>query len=264
MLRLFALLGKSVITTFSNAGELVLLTLNAFRMIFKKPFYTREFIGQLVHVGYDSLFVTLITAFSTGMVLALQMGVSLEARLTGVTQYVGGIVGLTMVRELGPVLTALVITGRVGSSITAEIGTMKVTEQIDALHTLSTNPTQYLVVPRLLSSIIMLPSLALISDLVGILGGALISNTVLGYSNALYFSNVLTFVGFDDINSGLIKSAFFGLIIAIVCCYQGFKTAGGAEGVGKSTTRAVVISMMAIIITDYVLTSILQVMFSLK
>jgi phospholipid/cholesterol/gamma-HCH transport system permease protein len=189
------------------------------------------------------------------MVLALQTGYTLERKLQGISQYLGGMVTLSMIRELGPVLTSLIVTGRVGSAMAAEIGTMRVTEQIDALETLATSPVKYLVVPRVLACLVMLPVLVIFSDAVGVFGGFIIASTRYGQSAGIYLDNAKTMVVLDDLFSGLFKSAFFGVIIATVSCYRGFHTTGGAEGVGRATTSAVVISSMCILIADYFLTA---------
>lgn len=214
------------------------------------------FFQQMEVIGVQSLLVVLITALFTGMVLALQASDSLEHVLKGITQFIGRTVALPFVRELAPVLTALIVTGRVGSAMAAEIGTMQVTEQIDALKTMGTNPVRYLGVPRLVACLVMVPLLTMIATVVGILGGYLVAGLTLGISAYTYFMDIPQMMGVWDVVKGLGKSPFFGAIIAITSCYQGFLTTGGAEGVGRSTTRAVVISSMLILISDYFLTAI--------
>jgi len=179
--------------------------------------------------------------------------------MSGSSIFIGSAVAISMFRELCPVLTALLLAGRVGSAIAAEIGTMKVTEQIDALITLSANPIQYLSVPRFLACLIMTPVLTVITDFVGVLGGAFVSFLALGITLGKYTDNVLQYLGLMDFLTGLFKSFFFGIEIAIISCYQGFSTTGGAEGVGKSTIQAVVKSSMAILISDYFLTYVLKI-----
>ena len=213
----------------------------------------------MVHVGYNSIPVVLITSLFTGMVFALQTGLSLEVKLKGTSQFVGGVLILALVRELSPVLTALIISRRIGSSIAAEIGTMQVTEQIDALKTLGTNPIQYLAVPRFLALTFMMPCLVLMSDFVGWLGGAFISISELEVPFMTYYYNSRDVLQIGDVVSGLIKSSFFGMIISTIGCYKGFSTIGGAEGVGKSTINSVVLASMLILISDYFLTSFLNV-----
>lgn len=215
----------------------------------------KETIEQMVEAGYNSIPVGLITALFTGMVLALQTGYILEKKLQGISQYLGGFVTLSMVRELGPVLTSLIVAGRVGSAMAAEIGTMKVTEQVDALETLATNPVKYLAVPRALACLVMLPLLVVFTDAVGFLGGAMIAGTRFDVSLNSYTVSAQDMVGLGDIFGGLLKAAFFGVIIATVSCFKGFNTSGGAEGVGRATTSAVVAACISILIADYVLTA---------
>jgi len=162
-----------------------------------------------------------------------------------------------MMRELGPVLTGLMVSGRMGSAMAAELGTMRVTEQIDALYTLATNPIKYLIVPRFLATIIMLPILVIFADFIGILGGYLVSVQILGTNPTLYFRRTWNFLEFDDLYIGLLKAVFFGMILATISCYQGFSTQGGAEGVGRATTKAVVFSSLTILISNYFITAIL-------
>lgn len=219
----------------------------------------RETIDQMVEAGVKSVPVAMVTAMFTGMVMALQTGLTLERKMAGISQYLGGMVSVVMLRELGPVLTALIVTGRVGSAMAAEIGSMRVTEQVDALETLATNPIKYLVVPRSVAMICMLPILTIFADIIGVLGGALVAHFRFGQSVAMYVENALQIVVMGDLFSGLTKTVFFGLIIAAVSCYKGFLTEGGAEGVGKSTTSAVVISSMGILLADYLLTAAMSV-----
>ena len=251
-----SLIGKILISSTEGFGRQTLFFISTIKQVFKKPFFMDVFLQQLSKVGFDSLTVTFVTAIFTGAVYALSIGVTLEGRIQGTSQYLGPIVGLSMARELGPVLTALMITGRMGSSMAAELGTMRVTEQIDALVTLSTNPIKYLVVPRFLASIIMLPALTLIADLTGIIGGALVTKVFLNKNLIDYFGQIPAFVGMVDIMGGVIKGVIFGMIMAMVSCFQGFYTSGGAEGVGKATTRAVVITSMGVLVSDYFLTTV--------
>jgi phospholipid/cholesterol/gamma-HCH transport system permease protein len=187
------------------------------------------------------------------MVLALQTYHGF--RLFSAESLVGATVALSMTRELGPVLTALMVTGRAGSAMAAELGTMRVTEQIDALYTMATNPIQYLVVPRLIAGVLMVPILTTISDFVGIVGGYFVGVELLDINAGIYMKKMLDIVELDDIFNGLIKAACFGLILSLIGCYKGFSTRGGAEGVGKSTTEAVVLSSVSILISDYFLTA---------
>ena len=223
--------------------------------IFRPPWEGREILKQMEEVGVRSFPVVAITSAFTGMVLALQSYTGFKR--FGAETMVGTVVALSMTRELGPVLTGLMVSGRVGSAMAAELGTMRVTEQIDALYTLATNPIQYLIVPRFLATTIMLPLLVIFADVIGILGGYLVSVQILGTNPTHYFRRTWDFLELNDFYSGLIKAVFFGMIIAMISCYQGFSTAGGAEGVGQATTKAVVSSSLIILISNYFITAIL-------
>ena len=254
---MFALLGRHTLNFFHQLGEFNLLIYKTFISFFKKPFPAKSLFQQMVRIGWDSLPVIIFTALATGAILALQTGYALMTRIKGTETYVGGIVALILTRELGPVLCAIMVAGRAGSGITAEIGTMKVTEQLDALTTLSANPIHYLVVPRVLAGIIMLPILTLITDIVGILGGMFVAINEIGLNQANYVNMTLQFLTMADVYNGLIKSVVFGIIITTIASYEGFKTMGGAEGVGRATTRSVVTICMAILFFDYIVTSVL-------
>ncbi len=207
---------------------------------------------QLFSMGVLSLGVVAITGMSTGVVLAAQTIYQLSTKgLTGVT---GVMVAKTMITELGPVLTAFMVTGRVGAAMCAELGTMKVTEQIDAIKSMAVNPTSYLIAPRFISGIIMVPLLTIFSILMGIAGGYLISTYFFKMNAASYFSPMPIHITYFDIMAGLIKSVVFGILLVTICCYKGMKTKGGAEGVGKATTNSVVISYVSILISDFLLT----------
>lgn len=238
-------------------AELTRLTLAIHRWMFRKPRDGRLILRQMVKVGVESVPVALVTALFTGMVLSLQTGYTLETKMKGVSQFVGAVVSLAMVRELGPVLTALIVAGRMGSAIAAEIGTMKVTEQVDALKTLSADPVKYLAVPRYVAFTLMLPLLTVFADLTGWLGGLLVAVARLGSSSTLYIEQSLSALTMSDVSGGLIKAFFFGAFIALVSCRQGFATEGGAEGVGRATTNAVVYSFMVVLVSDYFLTALL-------
>lgn len=254
-MKLVEKLGANTLFLIGHLGEVTQLAFQAIAFSFKKPFSVKNLIYQMVTIGFGSIPVALITALTVGMVLALQFGHIMEAKL-GSAQFLGGVVGLSFVRELGPVLTALMVTGRIGSGIAAELGTMKVTEQIDALVTLSTNPVQYLAVPRLIASLSMFPALTIFSNIVGLIGGGMVVVLMFDQNVNLFMSNVTTYVDLNDVMMGLIKSFVFGGLMAIISCYQGFQTFGGAEGVGKSTTKAVVYSSLTIIISDYFMNAI--------
>jgi phospholipid/cholesterol/gamma-HCH transport system permease protein len=221
----------------------------------RPPWDFRELSRQMVRVGVDSTPVVLLTALFTGAVMALQTFSTL--RRVNAESYVGTLVALSMVRELGCVLGALVLAGRSGSAMGAELGTMRVTEQIDALEVLATDPVQYLVVPRVWATTLMLPLLVGLADVVGIVGGYFVAVTLLGANPVSYIENTFQFMDGFDISSGLIKAAVFGLLIALIGCQQGYYARGGAEGVGRATTRSVVLASMAILISDFFLTKIL-------
>jgi len=221
----------------------------------RPPYDPRELVRQMVRVGVDSLPVVLLTALFTGMVMALQTFSTLKR--FNAEAYVGSLVALSMVRELAPVIASLLIAGRCGSAMGAELGTMRVTEQIDALEVLATDPVHYLVVPRVWATVLTLPMLIVVGDAIGIAGGYLISVVYFGANPMTYMENTFQFMDLDDVTSGLIKAAVFGLIISVVGCQKGYHTRGGAEGVGRATTRAVVLASISILIADFFLTKIL-------
>jgi len=256
----FSRVGRASTDLLSEVGRMALFAVSIHRWMFRKPFDKNLLFQQMVRVGVDTLPVAMITAFFTGMVLALQSGYTLETMMKGVSQFVGSIVSLSMVRELGPVLTALIASGRGGSSVAAEIGTMKVTEQVDALSTLAANPIQYLAVPRYMAFALMMPVLTIFADLTGWLGGLLVAVLRLSSTSTVYIDSTLRAVVTGDILGGLFKSVFFGAAIAVVSCYEGFHTEGGAEGVGRSTTNAVVVSFMVVLVSDYFLTALLTML----
>jgi len=249
---------SSITSVLESVGSHFILLKETFVSIFRPPFDWENIIKQMLEIGYKSLPVTSVTLFFTGMVMALQIGRAMDALMSGSSIFIGSAVTIAMFRELCPVLTALLLAGRVGSSIAAEIGTMKVTEQIDALRTLFADPVQYLAVPRFLACLIMTPLLTIITDVTGVIGGATIAFFSLGISPDLYFSNILQNIRLADFLSGLSKSFFFGAEIAIISCNSGFRTAGGAAGVGRSTIQAVVVSSMVVLISDYFLTYLIQ------
>lgn len=240
-------------------GGTATLACQSFYWMFIPPFKRERIFEQAKKAGVDSLPIISLVAFFIGVIIALQTAYQMQ-RL-GSEMYISSIVALSMVRELGPVITALVVAGRVGAAIAAEIGSMQVTEQIDALETLATNPVKYLVVPRLVALSIMLPVLTLYSDIIGILGGYLICVHKIGIASTMYLNITFDSLLFKDLFSGLFKSIFFGMIIAFVSCYEGFKVEGGAEGVGKATTRAVVNTFILIIIADCFFTALFYFIF---
>lgn len=236
-------------------GSMLIMFGSAAYHLFTPPIRLRGIFKQMEFVGVQSLFVVILTGSFTGMVLALQ-GFNALQRF-GAESMVGPTVALSMARELGPVLTGLMVAGRAGSAMATELGTMRVTEQIDALFTMAINPVKHLVTPRILAGICMMPLLAIITDFVGVLGGYFIGVKVLGINSGVYIGRTIDYVEMNDIAYGLIKSTVFGLIIALVACYYGYNTKGGAEGVGRAATGTVVLSCVLILISDYFLTSIM-------
>ena len=237
------------------AGEMGVLLFDLARWLPRRPWRLRNLLRQIEVVGVNSTFVVLLTGLFTGMVLALQ-SYNGFARF-GAESLVGTVVALSVLRELGPVLAGLMVTARAGSLMAAELGTMRVTEQIDALYTMAVNPTHYLLVPRVAAAVITLPMLVILSDFIGILGGYLVAVKLLGINSTLYINKTIQFVEFSDMANGLIKSAVFGLVLSVVSCSFGFRARGGAAGVGRATTQAVVYSSVLILVADYILTSLL-------
>jgi phospholipid/cholesterol/gamma-HCH transport system permease protein len=248
-------LGRVVIALLAHTGRAALFIKDAVIHGLSPRIYFRQIAEQMYRIGYNSLLVVGLTAFFTGGALALQIYLG-SSRLNA-EQAVAFIVAIGITRELGPVLGGLMVAGRVGASIAAELGTMRVTEQIDALVTLSTNPFKYLVGPRLVAAVITLPILVGIGDLIGILGGYVVGTRSLGFNSYAYIKNTTTNLHFDDVTSGLIKAAVFGFIIAIMGCYHGFHSRGGAQGVGRATTNAVVSAAILILAANFALTSLL-------
>jgi phospholipid/cholesterol/gamma-HCH transport system permease protein len=235
-------------------GGVVILFIETLFWMVIPPLRRKQLFDQIYKIGVSSLPIVFLTAMFTGMVLALQSAYQMQ-RISA-QMYIASLVALSMTRELGPVLTALVVAGRVGAAITAEIGTMKVTEQIDALETLATNPIKYLVVPRFLALTLMLPLLTVYADFIGMLGGYIVGVFKLHISSNMYLDMTTNPLQLKDLYTGLFKSLIFAIIIAIVSCYEGFRTAGGAEGVGRSTTLSVVMSFILIIAADCIFTAL--------
>ena len=248
-------LGRVVLVLLAETGRVALFIKDALVQGLTPTYYGRQIFLQIYHIGYNSLLVVGLTAFFTGGALALQIYLG-SSRLNA-EQAVAFIVALGITRELGPVLGGLMVAGRVGASIAAELGTMRVTEQIDALVTLATNPFKYLVGPRVLAAVISMPILVAIGDTIGIMGGYVVGTRSLGFNSYAYIKNTVTNLQFDDVSSGLIKAAVFGFIIAIMGCYHGFNSKGGAQGVGRATTNAVVSSAILILAANFALTSFL-------
>jgi phospholipid/cholesterol/gamma-HCH transport system permease protein len=238
----------------SGTGRISLFALNGLSHIVRPPFYGRLFLRAFVEFAYFSLPVVAMTAVFSGMVIALQSYTGF-ARF-GATSAIAYIVLISVVRELAPVLAGLMVAGRVGAAMAAELGTMRVTDQIDALSTLSTNPMKYLVAPRLLAGLLALPLLVIVADILGVAGGWLIATAKLGFNSSTYLANSMNFLETSDVVVSLAKAAVFGFIVALMGCYHGYHSRGGAEGVGAATTNAVVSASILILAFDYVLTEL--------
>jgi phospholipid/cholesterol/gamma-HCH transport system permease protein len=247
-----AAVGGIFLSFLATVGRLSTFTGRSLYTVVSPPFYWRLCLQQMITIGYYSLPVVGMTALFTGAVLALQ--IYLGSARFGAESAVPNIVVVGLTRELGPVLAGLMLGGRVGAAIAAELGTMKVTEQLDALITLQTNPFRYLVVPRVLAATITAPILVLIADIIGVMGGYLVGIHQLGFNSAVYLKNTFDFLETMDVISGLVKAAVFGFLIALMGCYQGFNSKVGAQGVGKATTDAVVSSLILILISNYFVT----------
>jgi phospholipid/cholesterol/gamma-HCH transport system permease protein len=252
---IFEWLGRVLLGVLHAVGRFFVLAGQTLHGAVRPPFAPGAAASQFVRVGVDSVPVVLLTALFTGGVLALQTfkGFS-RFHAQG---YIGSVVALSMLRELGPVLTALMVTGRAGSAMAAELGSMRVTEQIDALVSLATDPVQYLFVPRVIAGILVLPMLTILANVVGMLGGYLVAVAYLGANPVVYVENTFLYLDLDDLTSGLVKAAVFGGLLALIGCQCGFDTRGGAEGVGRSTTRAVVAGSLAVLVADFFLTKLL-------
>jgi len=250
--------GAKIIKLLETAGQMIILLGQTLYFFREAPRNIHSIATQMLIIGYETLPVASVMAFFVGMVLALQTGVELNKY--GGQNIIGAIVGHSMVRELGPVMTSFLVAGRAGSAMAAEIGVMKVYEEIDALKTLDIHPVRYLAMPRLIACLVCMPALVIYADLVGIAGGALISNLhpQIFVSYWTYYDSLQDALKLKEIGIGLIKAFTFGGIIALVCCYIGFTTSGGPRGIAQSTTRSVVLSFMMILIADYVLTRILM------
>jgi phospholipid/cholesterol/gamma-HCH transport system permease protein len=252
-----------MITTFKDkmrvTGEVFELFLDTLKATFSAPFYWGRLFEQILQLGAGSLSITIVIGFTTGLVMTLQFGYGLEK--FGGTLYVPAIVSLSLLRELAPIFTSLLIAGRIGSGMSAEIGAMNVTQQIDAIRALGTSPIRVLVVPRVIASIISLPLLATLSGFMGIIGGLVIAMTEFRMPIGFYTNKVLTTIKFVDIFGSMAKCAFFGLVISILACYRGFKTTDGTQGVGTAATWVVVRTSIIILISDFFLSKILILLF---
>ena len=253
MTAFLASVGAAFLAFLAAAGRLVIFAGQALAAGVTPPYYPRLILRQIVYVGYFSLPVVGLTALFTGMVLALQS-------YTGFSRFnaesaVATVVVLSVTRELGPVIAGLMVAGRVGAAMAAEIGTMRVTDQIDALTTLSTDPFRYLVLPRLVAGLLTLPLLVLIADIIGVFGGYMVGTYKLGFNPANYLTQTETYLERMDVISGLVKAGVFGFIVALMGCYHGYHSRGGAEGVGQATTYAVVSASILILVCNYMLTT---------
>ncbi|MFH1625597.1 MAG: ABC transporter permease [Pseudomonadota bacterium] len=255
MFKVLDYLGSLVIGFIEEGGRVMLLFIKTLSWIVRPPLNLKNIMRQMEEVGINSIPVVLIMSIFTGMVLALQSYTGF--RRFNAEAFVGTVVALSMVRELGPVLSGLMVSGRVGAAMAAELGTMQVTEQIDALYSLATNPIKYLIVPRFLAALFVMPILVILSTIVGIIGGYFVSVVLLGTNSTIYVKRTWDYMELNDVYIGLLKSCIFGMIIATISCYQGFYTQGGAEGVGKATTRAVVSSSLIILISNYFITALM-------
>lgn len=249
-----ASIGRVFLTFLASVGRLALFAAQGLSVAFRPPWYPRQILRQMVEIGYYSLPVIGLTAIFTGAVLALQ-SYSGFSRFSAESS-IAIVVVLSITRELGPVLAGLMVAGRIGAAFAAEIGTMRVTEQIDALSTLSTNPFKYLVFPRLLAGLLMLPCLVFVADIIGVFGGYLVSIHKLGFAPEPYLRNTWEFLEARDVISGLTKAGAFGFIVALMGCYHGYHSKGGAQGVGAATTNAVVSASILILLSNYFITEL--------
>ncbi len=247
-------IGRTFLVFLEATGRISLFTAISLAHCLRPPFYPRLIARQMIEIGYYSLPVVGLTAIFTGMVLALQSYTGF-ARFSAESA-IPNVVVVSITRELGPVLAGLMVAGRVGASMAAEIGTMRVTEQIDALDTLATNPFKYLIAPRLIAGLTMLPLLVLIADIIGVFGGYVVSTQKLGFNPATYLKNTWDFIEAQDVISGLVKAAVFGFLVTLMGCYHGYNSRGGAQGVGAATTNAVVSSSILILSFNYFITEL--------
>jgi phospholipid/cholesterol/gamma-HCH transport system permease protein len=247
-------IGRTFLAFLEATGRLTLFTALSLSHCLRPPFYPRLVLRQMIEIGYYSLPVVGLTAIFTGMVLALQSYTGF-ARFSAESA-IPNVVVVSITRELGPVLAGLMVAGRVGASMAAEIGTMRVTEQIDALDTLATNPFKYLIAPRLIAGLTMLPILVLIADIIGVFGGYIVSTQKLGFNPVTYLKNTWDFIEPQDVVSGLVKAAVFGFLVTLMGCYHGYNSRGGAQGVGTATTNAVVSASILILSFNYFITEL--------
>jgi phospholipid/cholesterol/gamma-HCH transport system permease protein len=245
--------GQAVLGMVQQAGGMLIFLLEGLALAAVPPFRPRRVLQEIHSIGVKSTLIILLTAAFAGMVLALQGYYTL--RQYGSEGALGSAVGLSLIREMGPVLTGIMVSARAGSAVTAEIGIMRITEQLDALDTMAVNPMQYVVMPKLLAGLVAVPLLTAIFDVVGMMGGYLVGVVMLGVSSGAYFSSMNDSVVALDINGGIVKSLVFGLTIILVACYKGYYTEHGAEGVSRATNQTVVLSAVLVLAWDYILTS---------
>lgn len=255
MTNLLEKLGNSVLGALAALGDLVLLSGRSLGFILSGRIHWKNTLAQLSFIGVDSLPIALITSLSVGMVFTLQ--ITNEFITYGATSAVGGVVAIALAREMAPILVSVVVAGRVGAAIAAELGSMKVTEQIDALESFAVDPNRYLVAPRVFACTVMLPLMVALAVLLGVAGGWVVATAFKGLTSKLYLDSVQGFLSLEDVLKGLLKSAIFGLVIAVIGCYQGLHAKKGAQGVGAATTNSVVLSMLSIFILNYFLSMIL-------
>lgn len=255
MFKLLYNLGESVISGIRQMGAMAIMLVSALSWTFIPPLRIRNIFKQMEFIGVKSIFIVLLTGLFTGGVLALQSYYAF--RKFGGESLLGATVALSMTRELGPVLTSLMITARAGSAMAAELAAMRVTEQIDALAVMAVNPVKYLIVPRIVAGIVVVPILTVMDDFIGIVGGYIVGVGLLHINEGVFINKIIELVDLSDIFNGLFKSLCFGLLLTLIGCFKGYNAKGGAEGVGKATTEAVVISSVSILVGDYILTSLL-------
>jgi len=257
----FDSLGRTIVKKFDAMGKFFAFSWECLRWFFVPPFRIGTIAYYIEKIGVESIIIVALSTFTTGMILGLQL-VNIM-RLFGAETFAGAGVAFSMSRELAPVITAIVLIAKNGSAMTAEIGSMKVTEQIDALETMAVNPIRYLVIPRIFASLFVFPALTALANVFGIYGGYFVAAYIMQVNKVQYLKSMYFWVDPKDIWSGLIKAAFFGVIVAAICCFYGLKTKGGAKGVGDSTTVAVVVSTVTILIVDYILTYIFITFFGI-
>lgn len=253
-MRLFELIGTFILNRLTDFGKIILLYIGTLKQLKHKPRIS-HILAQMSHLGVDSLLIVSLTLIFTGVVFTLQT--AHELIRFGAQSTVGGLIAIAIGRELGPVLVGVVCAGRVGAAITAEVSTMKVTEQIDALKVMAVSPLDYLIVPRMIACMITVPILTVFGDLLGVFGGYIVAVYYSGISSYLFIESIRTFVDSYDLIGGLIKAVFFGNVIAVLGCYYGLNSPDGAEGVGKATTQTVVASIIVIFILNALLTFII-------